>query len=143
MSISIAATEEDILATYPLMKQLRPHLEASHYSQRIRELQADRGYHLAVLVDEGSARACAGFRLCDSLAWGRHLYVDDLITDEASRGKGYAGQLFDWLEEEASRLGCAELHLDSGVHRHDAHRFYLNRKMNITCHHFAISYDRP
>jgi hypothetical protein len=30
------------------------------------------------------------------------------------------------------------LHLDSGVQRFAAHRFYLARRMDITCHHFAL-----
>jgi hypothetical protein len=30
------------------------------------------------------------------------------------------------------------LHLDSGVRRFDAHRFYLNKRMNISSHHFSM-----
>jgi hypothetical protein len=29
------------------------------------------------------------------------------------------------------------LDLDSGVHRHDAHRFYLRERMLISAHHFT------
>jgi hypothetical protein len=28
-------------------------------------------------------------------------------------------------------------HLDSGVQRHRAHKFYLNRNLDIVCYHFA------
>jgi len=68
------------------------------------------------------------------------LYVDDLITDELNRSKGFAKQLFDWLDEESKKNECIGMHLDSGVHRYDAHRFYLNRKMRITCHHFEKTF---
>lgn len=43
------------------------------------------------------------------------------------------------LVEEATRLGCGQLHLDSGVgiDRADAHRLYMNAGLVISAHHFA------
>jgi predicted GNAT superfamily acetyltransferase len=32
---------------------------------------------------------------------GRHIYVDDLITDATERSKGHGDLLFDWLVEHA------------------------------------------
>jgi hypothetical protein len=45
----------------------------------------------------------------------------------------------DWLTEEGQRLGCGQLHLDSGVgpERFDAHRLYHNHGLAIYSHHFA------
>jgi hypothetical protein len=34
-------------------------------------------------------------------------------------------------------VACSRLSLDSGVTRHDAHRFYLRERMVIASHHFA------
>jgi hypothetical protein len=48
------------------------------------------------------------------------------------------GALFDWLVQLAREHECRELHLDSGVQRFDAHRFYLGKRMHITSHHFAL-----
>ena len=86
-----------------------------------------------------AAAAVAGFRTGENLAWGRHLYVDDLSTDPAFRGRGHAAALFAWLVAEAGRQGCGELHLDSGVgaERETAHRFYFNHGLRITSYHFA------
>jgi GNAT superfamily N-acetyltransferase len=140
MSVIIAKMDEEILAIYTLMKQLRPHLEEETYLSRIKQLQLEYGFKLIVIFENGEAKAAAGYRICDSLAWGKYLYVDDLITDQGSRSRGYANQLFEWLEEELKKNHCIGMHLDSGVQRHDAHRFYLNKKMKITCHHFEKSY---
>jgi len=41
----------------------------------------------------------------------------------ASGGVGKA--VIGWLEEEARGQGCTGLHLDSGVQRERAHRFYF------------------
>jgi coproporphyrinogen III oxidase len=44
-----------------------------------------------------------------------------------------------WPISAAARLaGGGELHLDSGVQRFDAHRFYLRHRMAIVGHHFAL-----
>jgi hypothetical protein len=44
-----------------------------------------------------------------------------------------------WLQQEAERLGCHQLHLDSGVgaDRAPAHRLYLNTGYRISSHHFV------
>src|ERR1700736_600867 len=75
------------------------------------------GYRLVGVFQDGevSAIAVAGFREVIALAWGRYLYVDDISTLAAERGAGHADRLMTWLENEAQRLGCEGLHLDSGV----------------------------
>jgi GNAT superfamily N-acetyltransferase len=86
------------------------------------------------------ALAVAGFRICDSLALGHFLYVDDLSTVAEARRQGHARALMDWLALEARRLDCAQIHLDSvvGPARFDAHRFYHAWGMSIYAHHFAL-----
>ena len=85
------------------------------------------------------AVAVAGFRIGHMLAWGRFLYVDDLSTLPEARRRGYGRKLLDWLGDEARRLDCEQLHLDSGVtaERFDAHRLYLNAGLAISSFHFA------
>ncbi|MBB3112756.1 GNAT superfamily N-acetyltransferase [Paenibacillus phyllosphaerae] len=141
MKLLLAKSDEEIRSTFPIMKQLRPHLSEEHYVSRIKHMQEQYGYQLLVLVDEAQVKACSGYKIGESLAWGKYLYVDDLITDQESRSRGYANQLFDWLETEAQRQECNGLHLDSGVQRHDAHRFYLKQKMKIAAYHFDKAYD--
>lgn len=51
----------------------------------------------------------------------------------------YAKILWDWLISQAKENECEQFHLDSGFHRHDAHRFYLKVGLDITCHHFQMS----
>ena len=87
--------------------------------------------------DGGEVRCVAGYRILESLAWGKFLYVDDLITAERDRSRGFGQQLFEWLLQTARSEACEEFHLDSGVQRFGAHRFYLGQRMDITCHHFA------
>jgi GNAT superfamily N-acetyltransferase len=127
---------------FAAMRALRTHLgDEDAFARRVDELQRPEGYRLAGAFEDGadSAAAVAGFRVLHNLAWGRFLYVDDLSTLEGARRRGHGGALLDWLVAEARRLGCDELHLDSGVgpQRAAAHRLYLNAGFRIASHHFA------
>src|SRR3954454_8824688 len=102
--------------------------------------QRAAGYRLVGSFEPGEddAAAVAGFRVQETLAWGRHLYVDDLVTRADRRGRGHGAALMRWLAVEACRTGCVQLHLDSGVgpEREDAHRLYFNAGLRISSYHF-------
>jgi GNAT superfamily N-acetyltransferase len=137
-TIALATEPAAIARCFPVMSQLRPHLEARDFVPRVQRQQA-AGYHLAYLEADATVRAVAGYRFTESLSSGRFCYVDDLVTDSASRSAGHGRALFEWLVEQARAAGCEQFNLDSGVQRFDAHRFYLARRMSITCHHFALT----
>jgi GNAT superfamily N-acetyltransferase len=131
---------ESHLAAAALL-ELRPHLEtAAAITRRIDEQRAS-GYRVAASFEPGEedAAAAAGFRIGENLAWGRHVYVDDLVTRAERRNRGHADAVMAWVEEEARRSGCGQLHLDSGLgaDRADAHRFYFRHGLTIVSHHFA------
>ena len=141
IKIGRATTGPEILRVHPVMRELRPHHAEERAFARQVQRQMREGFRLVYLESDGEIRAAAGFRILEMLFSGRTLYVDDLVTRQADRSKGFGGQMFDWLVEEARREGCAQLTLDSGVQRVDAHRFYLMKRMAITSHHFALSID--
>ena len=138
MSIGVAETDAEIRSCYPVMRQLRPDYDVDGFLSRVR-LQQREGYRLVMLTVGETVVAVAGFRLGENLAWGRYIYVDDLVTDTTARSAGHGGQLLEWLRDQAVESGCDQLHLDSGVQRYAAHRFYLRFGMDITSHHFQLS----
>ena len=132
---------EQTFLTYRVLLGLRPFLGSKEeFVETINGCQRLHGYRLAglflAILEEPVA--VVGFRENRSLAWGKHLYVDDLVTLPSHRGKGYGASLLDWVVDEARRLGYREVHLDSGTQRHDAHRLYLSRRLEITSFHFAL-----
>ncbi|HEV2561505.1 MAG TPA: GNAT family N-acetyltransferase [Rhizomicrobium sp.] len=136
-TIKEATTDTDIARIFPVMRELRPHIQtAEDFLARVRRQQA-LGYRLIYVEDGGAPVAASGFRISEWLAWGKSLYVDDLICLESHRGKGFAEGLMRWMEELARKEGCAEFHLDSGTHRLGAHRFYHRLKLSITSFHFV------
>jgi len=121
-----------------LFQLLRPHLIGEDFVARVRR-QESAGYRLIYLQDaKKKVAAAAGFRILEFLAWGRVVYVDDLITLPEQRGSGYGGALMDWLIGHAREQECDELHLDSGYQRNDAHRLYLNKGLQLGGHHFSM-----
>jgi GNAT superfamily N-acetyltransferase len=121
--------------------ELRPHRGPAEAIVAAADAQRAAGYRLVASFDPGEeeAASAAGFRITENLAWGRHLYVDDLSTRADRRGHGHGGALMRWLAREACRTRCGELHLDSGVgpDRQDAHRLYFNAGLAISSFHFA------
>ena len=124
------------------MRELRTDLgDEQSFLRLVDEVQRAEGYRLIAAFEAGSSEpsAVAGFRICHSLAWGHYLYVDDLSTKSTERRRGHAASLLEWLLEEGKRLGCDQLHLDSGVgiDRAAAHRLYINAGLIISAHHFS------
>jgi GNAT superfamily N-acetyltransferase len=135
--IALANTPEQVGRCSSVMRELRPHIKALDFAARVL-LQQKEGYQLAFLELDGVIRSVAGIRILNLLFSGRTLYIDDLVTHDSDRSRGFGAALFDWLVEYAKDQGCEHLTLDSGVQRFAAHRFYLNRGMDITSHHFDL-----
>ncbi len=136
--IEEATTDEQVLATREVMRQLRPQIPADEYTATVKRMMQTDGYHLAVVYEDGIVRAVAGYRFMEMLYCGRILYVDDLNTDENARSKGHGRALMEWLKGEARKHGCVQLHLDSGVQRESTHRFYFRERLTINAYHFRV-----
>lgn len=122
------------------MKALRTQVaDEAEFIRRVDEVQRPEGYRLIGAFEDDDVVAVAGFRVLNELYSGRYVYVDDLSTVPGSRRRGHARALLDWIVEEARRLGCENVQLDSGVglERADAHRLYLNAGFVIASHHFG------
>lgn len=137
-AIKTTKCDDDIRRCFPVMHELRSHLNEREFFEQVQRQMQTQNYKLAFVEADGDVVAVAGYRLVEMLAWGRTLYVDDLVTQSTRRSEGFGQKLFDWLIDQAKQAGCDQFHLDSGVQRFGAHRFYLRKRMDITSHHFAI-----
>jgi GNAT superfamily N-acetyltransferase len=136
----------DTALAFAAMRELRTHYEdEAEFVRRVDEVQRPEGYRLVGAFEDGRCVAVAGFRVIHNLAWGDCLYVDDLSTHPDGRRRGHGRALLEWCAAEAERLGCGQLHLDSGVgpEREDAHRLYFNTGLRITSYHFAKPVGAP
>ena len=131
---------EDIRASWPLMRQLRPNLsDEVGYVKQVERQQQNTGYNLVGAFDsDGLLLGIAGFVFSEMLSRGSYLYVDDLVVDEGSRSHGVGAILLSWLSDHARELGCSSLHLDCGNHRLDSHRFYRREGLEDRSLHFVL-----
>jgi GNAT superfamily N-acetyltransferase len=136
----IASADEEIARCYPAMSSLRPHIKDSEFVPLVREMESE-GYRLAYIESAGEVVAVAGYRISTNLHLGKNLYVDDLATLPGSRSRGHGAALLDWLRKQAEGADCDALHLDSGVQRDRAHRFYFRHGFTISAYHFLFNKD--
>lgn len=135
MKIELAQTDAEKLACFPILKELRTHLEEAEFLPQLKRLET-QDYQLAYVEDKGRVVAVAGFWLSEAFAYGKYMHVYDLVTSETARSAGYSKALIDYLKDLAREAGCLQLHLDSGVQRFRAHKFYLREGFVIASHHF-------
>ena len=135
MGVQLVQPEQDLTAIAKVMHELRPHLSIAELVEQM-QLQQTQGYQIAYVDNGQEVIAVAGFVISYKLAWGKHIYVDDLVTRKQDRSTGAGGLLIKYLKNLGKFHDCQELHLDSGVQRFAAHRFYLRHGFDITSHHF-------
>lgn len=100
-------------------------------------LMLREGAHLVHLVDENQVRALAVWRAYHTTYHGYRCYIDDLVTSEQHRSRGYGGTLLQHIVKLAEAFGCAVVALDSATHRDRAHAFYLREGFDKFAYHFV------
>lgn len=138
MQINIAETDEEIKDCYGVMSQLRPHLSLEHFVEQVKRQMKDSNFRLVYLEENEVIKAVAGIRVAEWLGTGKNLEIEDLVSSESERSKGFGGKLFDWIVDYGKSEKCSQIKLVSHVKRFDAHRFYLNKRMKIEAHYFSL-----
>jgi ribosomal protein S18 acetylase RimI-like enzyme len=136
-----AATDADLLACWPVMRELRPHLiEADVFVAQVRRQQRD-GYRLLAAWDGGAAVGLAGWRVQETLIRGRFCYVDDLVVLPDHRRGGLGARLLNGVAATARALGLRHLVLDTGIDNALGQRFYFRYGMLPGALRFAMPID--
>lgn len=116
-------TKEAWQSVFPLLKQLRTHLDEQQFLTLTEEM-AKEGYMLFAMYEEETAVAVAGIIMRTNYYYGKHIFVYDLVTSQHHRSKGYGEKLMHFIHEYAADNNCQHVALESGLFRKDAHRFY-------------------
>ena len=105
-------SDNDIEAAFPLMAVLRDRIHADTFVAEVRR-QECQGYELIGAFEDTTLVALGGVRRAHTLSRGEHVFVDDLVTDERMRGKGYGAALLRWVARRAAAEGITRMYLDS------------------------------
>jgi len=129
LSIKELQSHDDIIKAFPVMKQLRTHLDECTYLELVIDARENDKYKMYALLDNNEIVAVIGFKPMITLSSGKFIWVCDLVTDTTFRSKGYGKKLLTYLQEWAIENNYGSVALSSGLQRTDAHCFYEN-KMN-------------
>jgi GNAT superfamily N-acetyltransferase len=113
-------TDAEIQAAFPVMAMLRDRIRSESFVAEVRRQQVE-GYRLFGGFEDGQLLVLAGVRRSHTLARGEHLFVDDLVTVEGVRDRGYGRVMMRWLADRAAEEGLVRIYLDS---RATARGFY-------------------
>ena len=109
------------------MKQLRPHLNFEVFSSSIKE-QVNQLYELWVYELDSQRIGAMGMREYTDFVRGRHLYIDDLVVDEAHRSKKIGALLLHFAEEEMKKRKLPSLRLSCAIENVGGMKFYEKEK---------------
>lgn len=133
--IHVALDEEAVRRCWPVFRELRQNIPSEQLFVDRWKRQHDEGYRIVFLERDGEVLAAGGFRILNTMAWGRILYLDDLAVLTAHQGTGLGAAVLRYVQDEARRSDCAAVHLDTGHHRHKAHKSYLRNGFEFRSHH--------
>jgi GNAT superfamily N-acetyltransferase len=92
---------------------------------RLSEAIASPRSTILVAEDAGALVAfCTAYLELNSVRFGQRCWVEDLAVDPQRRSQGIGVSLLGAAKAWARSAGASHLELDSGLGRHDAHRFY-------------------
>jgi GNAT superfamily N-acetyltransferase len=137
-----ADREQDVRRCWPAFRELRPQIADEDEFVARWKRQREEGYAIVYVEQGADVVAAAGFRIMNTMAWGKILYLDDLVALSSQRGRGLGAKLLVWLQQRARDQGCDSVHLDTGYQRHAAHKSYLRNGFTLNCHHMACDIRR-
>ena len=135
------AKEKDIPRILELLEQvlqihadIRPDIfipgTTKYTIDELRELLKHKEKPIYVAVDEDDV--CVGYAFCqlqeqpfsNNMVQFQSLFIDDLCVDRFARGQHIGESLFDYVKQEAKRMGCYEVTLNVWAGNTSAEKFY-------------------
>ena len=135
------ASENDIPRLIELLEQvlqihaeIRPDIfipDTTKYTeQELATLLKDEKKPIYVAVNEEDV--CLGYAFCqvkeqpfsNNMVQFQSLFIDDLCVDRFARGQHIGESLFDYVKQEAKRMGCYEVTLNVWAGNTSAEKFY-------------------
>ena len=119
-----AKTEGDLTRFHPIVQELRKDLRLEDFLDLYKQAHERDDYEIIGIEKAGRILGAMGYRIILDLVHGKHLYIDDLVTTEASRSQGLGRKLLEYAEKLARELNCKGLRLCTGIDNERGKKFY-------------------
>jgi ribosomal protein S18 acetylase RimI-like enzyme len=137
MEIKLVRTDVEIQQCWEVAFLLRPHLDINKWPSMIAEMMLHEKYSIAGIMDNDKFVVFAGYRIMTSLHSGHIIYIDDLCTLEAYRGKGLASQLLRYVRDIAVSNDMDAVVLDTNFNNNTAQKLYLKNGFQLAALHLS------
>lgn len=124
MEFRFVETTDEARQVFPLMKELRDHLDEASFLQLLSAAKAESRYTLLAAFEDSGCVGLMGYRILTDFVHGRHLYIDDLVTKEGHRSRGLGARLLQEAKHIAAQNGCEKLRLCTGAQNERGKAFY-------------------
>lgn len=129
-------SKSDFESFFPLISQLRKHLDKDSYFASLQKMIAEN-YELWGFVRDGKLLGFMGMREYTDFVRGTHLYIDDLVVDEAMRSRGIGAKLLEFAEQQARSRKLPSLRLACAIENTGGAKFYEKEKWIRRSHNFV------
>lgn len=125
-----AAANPDASQVYQLIAQLQQFagvevVEEAAFTRQFAQVLSDPQFRAFVFEESGTIKGVITLWLRESLFHGGCVaLIDELITDQSSRGQGIGSQLVDHVVAYCARLGCEEVEVSTEADNLAARGFY-------------------
>lgn len=124
---------------FPVLRELRTHLDFAQFSKLYLAARKSDDYRLVGMFADKQCVALMGYRILFDFVHGKHVYIDDLIVTRMRRSQGLGAILLKHAEEIAVEKRCSGLRLCTGIDRKDSQRFYERNGWSAK----AFAYKKP
>jgi GNAT superfamily N-acetyltransferase len=129
---------KELPEAYEVLSQLRGELSYEEFEDLVYEMR-HKEYKMIGVYEGVELVTYAGVYVQTNLYHKRHLFVDDLVTYDTFRSRGYGDAMIEYLLNYAKVAMCENIVLSSGVQRGGAHRFYERMGFEKTSYMFVKS----
>ncbi len=135
--------EQLLIQAHDIYRQLRPHLPTDQkaYINQIRDVCHTGPARMIIAINDDEKKEILGlavYRVTRNVKYSKHIYCDDLVTNENKRSIGVGRCLINYMKNEGEKIGIQPLILDSGCQRGLAHRFYYRERFIISQFGFSM-----
>lgn len=141
MRIQEFTTKEEMLTSFPLIKEMYPNITQEEYSDEL-DLMIPNNYKQVIVFQENEMLGISGYWVGNKLWCGKYLELDNVFTSSKHRSKGVGDLIFQHLENKAKELNCTMLALDSYTDNFKAHKFFYDKGYIPRGFHFINVLDK-
>ncbi|NHM00570.1 GNAT family N-acetyltransferase [Flavobacterium difficile] len=136
MEIHTLTQKTEMLAQFPIIKELYPDYTLEKYSTLLDEI-VKGNYSQIIVTENNETIALTGVWIGTKLWCDKYVEIDNFIVAAAYRGKKIGNLLINEVNKIAKTVGATQICLDAYTNNFTAGKFYINQGFVPKGFHFV------